>query len=401
MKRLTSIIILLACVMSGFGQGRLDKNILVDPATYHIDVYLQPRSLSGWDVKSNWTVITISGAGDVQKVELASVDHEVASDIISLTPSDPAPVKNAAQLIVRFGEKDIALVSLTQPSPGPVVKPTSNKQSSDLYLSGTYSPAINSSPQYQLDGFVALMKDIDANHLNYGQAGVVGSVITDKRKQVDPDSYRIFGAYQNPLSSEWHGPLQGVLLTWLVGGAEFDRKGKDANFITAPYLDFPIRLFPKVIHATTEPMAILTLTTGIEAGYNFHNAVSPDAGRGIFRGVAGGNLLFRFNPKLPGFKGVELSSAYTVRLPAVDEIFTSTKLVDGQSVDVPFLGNKARHYIKQELDFKLNDFFSLTFKHEYGALPPVFRMVDHKASVGFAFSLRQVRDGVPTTIRDK
>lgn len=422
MKTLALAIMLLSWPIIAPGQVKLDKNILVNPQTHYIDVYVPPKSLKEWDNKMKWTIVALDSSGNVQKVEIHEFKPDADKTMFVIVPDDTSansPIAKATQLIIKF-DKDVAIVGIPKPgdqsSSGSSVAPASSKQNSDLYISGTYSPAVNSPPQYQIDGFVALMKDWDAHNYNYGQYGVIGSVTTDKRRQVDPDSYRIFGAYQNALvtfapdsntfdtnaaAKKSHNPLQGILFTWLVGGAEFDRKADNVNFITAPSLDFPIRLFPNTIRATTQPMAILTVTLGIEAGHNFHNAVTPDSGRGIFRGVIGGNLLYRFNPKLPGFKGMELTSAYTLRLPAVDEIFTSTTTVNGQSVDVPFLSSKARHYIKQELDFKLSDFFSLALKHEYGAIPPAFRMVDHKASVGITFSLRQTRGGVPTAIRNK
>lgn len=408
MKTIGLFCILSICSLVVMGQLPLGKSILIDTKTHTIDVYLRPGSFNGWDDKTSWLIVALGKNGEVQKIEISEIRPDLANGAFSLIPNDTSPtspIAQAAQVVIRFGAKDIAVAIPGKPNEptgsGPAVKAATNKQNADLYISGAYSPALNSPPQYQIDGFVALMKDLDKKNLKYGQLGVVGSVITDRRKKVDPDSYRVFGAYQNVLVDQWHGPVQGVLFTWLFAGSEFERKANNVNFVTAPYVDIPIRLFPQVITDTSKPIAVLTATFGFEAGHNFHNAVTPNTGRGIFRGVAGGNLLYRFNPKLPGFKGAELNSAYTLRLPATDEIFTSTKIVDDKPVDVPFFHTKARHYIKQELSLKFTDLLSFSLKHEYGALPPAFRMVDHKASIGFTFSLRQINNGVPTAIRNK
>lgn len=413
MKRVLLAVCLLCGAASSRAQGSLDKNILVDPLNCNIDVYLRSSSLKGWNDPKSWTIVALDPSGNVTKVEINRFEDNSAFSMFSMITADrpeDSPVSKASQLIIRFGSKELTMLSLPQPACGGIAKPTkptselkpaSGKQNADLYLSGTYSPAINSAPQYQIDSSAALMWDIDKQNTSYGQLGFLAAVTTDKRKEVDPDSYRVFAAYQNTPVRQWFGPVQGILFTWLVGGAETDRKANNINFITAPSLDFPSRIFPKKINAGTVPMAILTPTIGVEAGHNFHNAVTPNTGRGVFRGVIGGSFLFRFNPKIPGFKGVELSSAYKLRLPAVDEIFTSTKMVNGKAVDVPFLSTKPRYYIKEQLDFKLTDAFSLTLKHEYGAIPPAFRMADHKASVGFTYSLRQTKDGVPGAIRDK
>lgn len=406
MKYLAAIIIVIGCSLTSFSQVPLDKNILVDTSNYNIDVYLQPKSVPGWDVKANWVVIAIDPSNRVQQVEIRTIQADDTKSMFSLIPMVPSLIATAAQVIVKFGPKTVAVYQMPQPSASPrpagtTIEPASNKEASDVYLNGSYSPAINSDPQYSIDGSVALMFDLDHEHLNYGQLGFLGSVKTDKRKKVDPDSYRLFAVYQNTPVTKFHGPLQGVLFTWLGAGVEFDRKGDNVNFITAPYLDFPLRLYPRIIRATTEPMAILTPVIGFETGRNFHNAVTPDSGRAIFRTVVGANFLFRFNPKLPGFKGTEFSSTYTLRLPAKREVYTLTEKVNGQDTDFPFLGTNPRHYVKSDLSFKVTDAFSLTFKHEYGALPPVFRKIDHKVSMGFTFSVRQLSGGVPTALRNK
>jgi hypothetical protein len=404
MKFLAAVIAVFCCAAASLGQVPLDKNVLVDPATNNIDVYLQPKSVEGWNDASKWMVIAVDASNNVRKVDLSQIQAATDGSMFSLVPADKSatsPIATAAQLIIKFGPKTLTIYQVKPPSPGPSSTPESNKQKADLYISGTYSPAINSDPQYSIDGSVGLMWDLSGEHPEYGQLGFLGAVKTDKRKKVDPDSYRLFLAYQNTPVSKFHGPLQGVLFTWLPAGVEFDRKADNVNFITAPSLDFPIRLFPKFIRATTEPMAVLTPTVGFEAGHNFHNAVTPDTGRGVFRGVAGASLIFRFNPKLPGFKGVELSSSYALRLPALREIYTLTKKVDGKDVDDPFLGKNPRHYAKTDLNFKLTDAFSFTIKHEYGAIPPAFRKVDNKLSFGFTYGIRQLRNGVPTALRSK
>ena len=409
MRPLIVAVAVICCALMTSGQVPLDKNVALDPLTKKIDVYLQPSSVEGWNDQSKWTVIAIDRANNVAKVQLSQITSDSAGSMFSLVPSDTSAtsaIATAAQVIIKFDPKSIAIYHVpsipasTTPS-GPVTEPESSKQKSDLYISATYSPAINSDPQYSIDVSAGLMWDLSQPHLNYGQLGFVGAVKTDKRKKVDPDSFRLFLAYQNTPVAEFHGPLQGVLFTWLAAGTEFDRKGDNINFITAPSLDFPIRLFPKVIRATSEPMAVLTPTIGVEAGHNFKNAVSGDTGRGIFRAVAGASLLFRFNPKLPGFKGIDFSSAYTLRIPAVEEIYTLTEKVNGDDVDKPFLGSNPRHYVKSELNFKITDPFSITIKHEYGAIPPVFRKVDNKLSIGFTYSIRQLRNGVPTALRNK
>jgi hypothetical protein len=37
----------------------------------------------------------------------------------------------------------------------------------------------------------------------------------------------------------------------------------------------------------------------------------------------------------------------------------------------------------------INDYWGLSVKHEYGALPPVFNFLDHKVSIGLTFKLKE------------
>jgi hypothetical protein len=412
MKVINLVLILLSCTILIFGQeSALDKSILVDPGTNKIDVYVPPTTLKGWNDESNWVIVVIDNTKKAHQIDINKIESEKPdkpdeeSSMFSIVPtsSSKALINSASQIIVNFGSKVVVLPPIKKPATTNTSSfgSSSNKQNSDVYLNGSYSPGFKGDPQYSIDGSVSIMFDISKKNLSYGQLGFVGSVKTDKRKKVDPDSYRLFLAYQNATSNRPWGRLQGVQFTWLTTGTEFDRKGDNINLITAPYLDFPIRLFPKQIRARTQPMAILTPTIGFETGRNFRNAVTPNKGRNIFRGVIGADLLVRFNPKIPGFQGVEFTNSYMLRSSAVKEIYTLTKKVDGKDVDVPFLNRKPRHYTKSELGFKFNDYFSFSIKHEYGMIPPVFRKIDHKMSFGFTFSAKQTANGIPTTIRNK
>jgi hypothetical protein len=414
MKNSILIMIFFVSAIAALAQeSALEKAIVVDPLNYNLDVYVPPGSLKGWSDKTNWVIIVIDGSKTVHRIDIDTINPRSKDSMFSISPTvaSAATIANASQIIVNFGSKVIVVAppkksgSVGGGQSGAPVAAASNKQTSDIYLSGSYSPGFKGAdPQYSLEGSVAVMFDLNKKHLEYGQLGFVASVKTDKRKKVDPDSYRLFLAYQNVLKSNWWGPnksIQGVQLTWLAAGTEFDRKGKNTNFITAPYLDFPIRLFPSHIRSGTVPMAVLTPSIGFETGWNFHNAVPPNKGSGIFRGFFGADLLFRFNPNIPGFKGIEFANSYVLRAPAIEEIYTLSKKVNNQDVDDSFLNRKPRHYVKSALTFKLNDYFGITTTYEYGMLPPVFRRIDHKVSIGFTFSAKQVNDGVPSTIRSK
>jgi len=196
----------------------------------------------------------------------------------------------------------------------------------------------------------------------------------------------VFGVYQRVLTRAPLWPLEGVLFTWLFGGAEFDRKADNINFISSPLLDFPIRLRGK-IHSKKDVVPVLTPEIGMEVGNNFANAINANGQGFIARGVAGATLSVDFKPNLVLFQNIHLASAYKVRLPVEPQVYTLTQMNSaGKVIDVPFLSTQPRHYIKNEISFGLWKPISFSVSHEYGTIPPAFRLVDHKVTIGFTFA---------------
>jgi hypothetical protein len=127
----------------------------------------------------------------------------------------------------------------------------------------------------------------------------------------------------------------------------------------------------------------------MEIGDNFTNAVRPNGQGFIARGVAGATFSMDFKPSLTLFQNIHLASSYKLRLPAEPEVFTLTRTNSaGKTVDVPSLSSQPRHYVKNEISFGLWKPLSFSVTHEYGAIPPAFRLVDHKVTIGFTFAVQ-------------
>jgi len=292
----------------------------------------------------------------------------------------------------------------------------SDKKVADLYINGSYSPALNGPAQYSIDSFVTLAWDLPGEKKSvgpstdkrtdvsvWGRLGFSGQVNTDKRKAVDPDSYSFSPLFQKILlAPPQPRHLQGILLNYSFAKVEFDRKANDLNFVTAPTVEFPMRLLPfsRPISRTTRHVAILTPILGVELGNNFSNLLRSDGQGLLFRALVGADATYNYKPKLLFFQGFSITSSYRLRLPAVDEIFTtvSQSPKTNQAVDNPALTTKPRHSVQSELDLFLTKAFALTITHQYGDLPPVFRLVDQKVSIGLTFMLSQ-SDGVRGAIR--
>jgi hypothetical protein len=383
-------VLLVACLPCSAKNKITFFNVKTNDPTFSMEIILDSKADGDYADKSKYRVVALSSSlpgGEWKWVDLAEVRFN-GDNSIDLVPRNPADVKNAAQLMVLVGaDPGVFQTKYEEPKPG--VKKAS-KETSDVYISLSYSPALNSPPQYSIDTSVGLLFPLAPKaSSDYGSLGFLAAVKTDKRKQADPDSYRVFGLYQRGVTRQPKWPLQGVLFTWLIGGSEFERQAKNTNFISSPLLDFPLRLRGK-IDEKTMVVPVLIPEIGMEIGNNFGNAVNSGGQGLIARGVLGSNLSVTFNPKAKLFQGIHLTSNYKLRLPARDEVFTNTTTnSSGRVIDVPFLSTKPRHYIKNELGFTLWEPISLTITHEYGDIPPAFRLVDHKVTIGLTLSFQQ------------
>jgi len=392
MKKALALAALVSLCSSCRAQNKVTFfNIKQNDPQYSIEIILDGAPTGNYATSSNYRIAVKSSASPDatwRLIDLSSVTINVDQHMVDIVPKHPEDIKQAPQLMLMVGDNP-GVYPTPVPNPNSGVAKGTDK-TSDVYVSFSYSPGINTAAQFSIDTSVGLLFPIErTGSPNLGALGFLAAVKTDKRPSADPDSYRFFGVYQRGLTQDAHWPLQGVLFTWLVGGAEFERKANNLNFVSSPLLDFPIRLRGRIANSK-QIVPVLIPEIGVEVGDNFRNAVNVDGQGVIARGVLGGNLSVNFNPKMKLFQSIHLTSAYKLRLPAKAEVFTNTTTNSaGTTVDVPFLSTKPRHYIKNELGFTLWDPLSFTVTHQYGDIPPAFRMVDHTVTIGFTVAIQR------------
>jgi hypothetical protein len=86
---------------------------------------------------------------------------------------------------------------------------------------------------------------------------------------------------------------------------------------------------------------------------------------------------------------IGITANYNVRLPSTNEVFTNLHYISatGKTISLPVYSTQARHHLTDELDITLQKPLALTIKHEYGELPPGFRKIDNKISIGLTVML--------------
>lgn len=338
---------------------------------------------------SCWSVSTVGSTVPPKKQFPANARQAIrvstSSSVVLTLPQDKLS-DAVVSIAVAFDNRAFVQAPET-PTCGGFLCVAQSKSDSALYLSGLYSPAFNSQAQYTIDAEGLLTFP---NQSKTARFGGTFNVSTDNRPSADPNSFVVSGLFQwtvkswtaesenqaGPKSKNQALRVQGVLLQWNFTGLEFDRQTTTKTIISTPAAEMPMNLFSNRL--------ALTPYAGIDFGSNLSNAINPNGSGLVFRGLAGNSLDTRWKTPWKNLSQLEVTANYTVRLPATDEVFTNLHYISatGKTVSIPTYSTQARHHLTDELDITLQKPIVLTIKHEYGELPPGFRKVDNKISIG-------------------
>ncbi len=263
-----------------------------------------------------------------------------------------------------WDDLDVSLVNDTtilHVDPDLVVKPKSGgsgqetsplesatgRDDSDIYFSGSYTGVVDGDPVWDIDAFAGYMKAIQTDSHYWGKLGFFGQIKTNSSATADPDSFLTYGVYQRVLGKAWLGPFQAPYLNYRFAGWEFDREGKELNFVTSPVMTIPFRLSGK-------------LAGPIEPGVTF--------------------------PHMTLQLGTEFVDVWNT--PLAEDPTTGKK---GDTP--PKLGTQARHTVDTTMTYMFLKWAGLSFEHTYGSLPPAFNFTGHSFKVGLTFTLKQTSSG--------
>jgi hypothetical protein len=199
----------------------------------------------------------------------------------------------------------------------------------------------------------------------------------------------------------FRGPFEAPLLNYRVAGTEFDRDGKQLNFINSPVLTLPLRFLvhpqnPVSPSVTTPSM---TLQLGTEFVKVEKSRVLAPEKNWYTRGLLGATFSAGYAPEKPFFDSITFTSAYQVRIPTAGEIYFDKRNapVDpktGKRGTTPaLLGTQARHNVDSKISYNFTKYLGISFEHTYGSLPPIFTRNEHSFALGFTFTLKQTSYG--------
>jgi hypothetical protein len=280
------------------------------------------------------------------------------------------------RIIITYQQHNLPTTVLGLPKrkkPQKVFTAAKGAKDADIYFNGSATGQRGSGPIYSIEAKAGYLQSLR-------KAGAIGgraTFVSDAGADIDPDSVTASATYEKVwvIRSPW-----GIIINSDFLGGEFDKENKTRNLTTEldGTLVFPSKRIGENSFATMDFMG------GFEGGHNYKHALNPKGLGNIWRPKFGVNAYFvALAPKF--FNRINLSANYIVRLPQTAEPFT--KKING--VKVNSLTTRPRHHVGIDLGLMFAPSYGLTISYRYGSLPPDFKMVDHKVSVGFTLQLKQ------------
>jgi hypothetical protein len=268
------------------------------------------------------------------------------------------------------------------------ITPSKGRTDSDLYFSGLYNGSVGQSPAYTADIKVQPTWQLfDARDQRPSGALVPYLDFTaSTNPKLDGNSANIGVALRLAFANS-----NGWLLSHIVlepGGAD----QADHRFRAhAPVFRLPAYLTLPTFPSNGRLLIYLQPLTGFEAGdyavppgpldYATTPKSSLDVGS-IFRPFVGASLYINFlNSKAKTV--FSLQTDYVRRWPIEPEpIFSENST--GKLILVG-IGTQPRDYVITKIVRNLGSYFNVSLQHEYGQLPPMYTLVDHKYGVALTY----------------
>jgi hypothetical protein len=271
------------------------------------------------------------------------------------------------------------------------IQPVDKADDATIYFSGIIAPTLKADTLYSVDARAGwTVRRLGKN--GGVPLAVSGAAKTDKRPQADLDSFNLFASLED------YG--HDIIVKSNLAGLEFDRQAKVMNVVS--YTRFVVPLNTTIVTRTKDASGNiqphlratfeLDLVPGVEIGENLRNAYSAANGSAsgsgfILRGVPGLSGLIVV--PAPVVKKLAFQAEYTVRLPAVREVFLDTRGLAPKADPVATLDRRARPHAKASMTLMASPWIGLKFGYEYGSVPPTFQFANHGASLTLVFQAKQ------------
>jgi hypothetical protein len=286
-------------------------------------------------------------------------------------------------------------------------KPSSNGGTPDVSLSASFLAAGGTKPIYALEvkGTVVAAKSPLGFHPGLSADIAINQNTTPpvNKTTFSPDSITAGLAFKRVL---YLGSLQeippsapprdcivcGAILQMNLPKGEFSASDPSSNIVFNPTATLVLNSWQPGRH--TPYFGTFYPFFALEAGNNLSKpstvnkvAVHFSNYDAIVRGVLGADAVFAKDTPDRTAQIFSITGSYRVRLPAFDEPQVRTF---HQKTAVT-LGTNARHWFEGNINYSPWSFkyLALTGKYQYGELPPLFKQVDHKFTIGLTLQANQ------------
>jgi len=193
-----------------------------------------------------------------------------------------------------------------------------------------------------------------------------------------PDSLKIGMKWEFPIAT-WNGsPVLNQLRWSQAPSLESTEDFTTKNFIYASDLTLLLKNFPAARPGKRTPQIYFRPRLGVEVGSNLRSVLAAADGRSIARIKLGTGLML-YLPMSVLLHDITLETQYDRRWPLREEV---NQDVNNNLFTAVNISTKPRDYIKQTLVLNATKFIGFTVAYEYGSLPPIFKLVDSKFTIG-------------------
>lgn len=377
-----------------------------DPGTQTIslkfDSPLTPRDTPVAGQASSWILTNITSQNDparIDSVEVQSADSLFPNNFLSAEVHYTNPLNASDTYILSVPQltsngckpKKLAFTTVVilrptpagqrPPEPSPFVESKSTgRADSDIYVAGQLEGAKGSSAVKTLDAKIQLPIGVSLFRKNQDLVPFFDFKVSSNSK-ADADSLKFGALIRSPFITDKR--LLRVVVWETEGRIEGNKNFRNINGIWANTVHF----LPPVI-GSGKAQLFFQPFVGFELGKNLRSPVEAAEHRGIARATTGASAYLNFFTGNGLVDAISLQTDYVRRWPLRGEIsFTED---DGKKLIPLFIGRNPRDYVQTKVQFEMSKYFAITIGHEYGSLPPNFKLVDNKYSVGFVYKKRLI-----------
>lgn len=327
--------------------------------------------------------LTISFSGTLEKGETYLFNFGQSNDLV---PKDciGAPVVMKLQDSVASQQSPATQPGDTEQKPvRQIVLSTAKKRDdADIYIEGIAEGARKSKTAFTVDASFAKKFRFKRDEDDYYWKPFF-NIKASTNPDADPDSLNFGVEFATPTKLLAENPI-GLARVYFTEAAkiEADRDFENVNLVGDIRARFHVtkKLFQTERHNLV-PFA------GIEFGRNFKSPVAEIKGNAIARPLIGANLyvaLYNFDRETYGYRRtISFETLYERRFPLTREIALDE---DDDGNPIALRPSRApKDYLKSSVTVDFAKYFGFKVSYEYGSLPPVFKFLDSKFSVGLVF----------------